>query len=271
MDLKKEDKKGILSFIDGLSFPMTMINKHLKDFFRLVGFMALGTSLITILMGRSSYCVQLQGVGGSFYCPFADFYAYLIPVSFLITLLCSGFVYHRWQSIISKDISFWEAVKEKGVAKDLKASLALFIYLLLWLALGVGLYVLDFRKPDPNWHNELIFFFIVSMCILLVVILLLNFVVFQHAVNGGKIFAIRKTFMPIFDNIYKLIFWFFVYFFIFIYLLKSVIMAFSDPSSPVWFNVIFGEISLYFVIYSMVAVFSAALFYQEKEIFLKDE
>lgn len=270
MDTKKSDEKNILPFIEGLIFPMAMINSHLKDFFKLTGCAACITSLITILIGRSNYCGMNQGLD-TFYCPFNSYAIYFVPISFLLVFLVSGFVYNKWQLIFSKNMSFLASIKEKAYIKDLKASGYLLLYLLFWGVLGIGMFLLDRRVPNPNWIIELMFFMLVSLSILLAVILLFNFVVFQHSLNGGKVFLINKTFLPIFDSMYKLMFWFLIYFVIFIYLLKMAMLVFADKSFPVWFNLLFGEISFYFVVYSMITVFSATLFYQEKALFREEK
>lgn len=271
MKLDKTDKKSILPFIEGLTFPMTMISNHWKDFLRLVGFAAVITSFITIFMGRSNYCGLLQGLEISFYCPFSSYAAYLIPISFFVVMFFSGFVYNRWQLIFAKNMDFSAAIKEKCRKKDIKSACFLFMYILFLILLGAGLLALDRRIPNPNWQIELMFFVAVSLSILAMVILLFNFVIFQRMLSGGSFLEIKKTFMPLFDNIYKIVCWFFIYFFIFIYLLRNVVLVFADKSFPIWFNIIFGEISFYFVIYSVVAVFSGAMFYQEKNLFSEEK
>ena len=271
MNTKKSGKKNGLSFIEGLTFPIIMINSHLRDFLKLTGFAALFTSFITVIIGRSNYCGMNQGLANTLYCPFSSYAVFFVPISFLLVILVSGFVYNRWQLIFSKNMSFSSAIKEKAIVNDFKASGYLLFYILLWGVFVVGLFLLDKRVPNPDWHKELMFFVFVSLMILLGIVLLFNFVVFQHSLSGGKFFLINKTFLPVFDNVYKIMFWFFIYFFIFVYLLKIVLLVFADKSFPIWFNILFGEISFYFVVYSLVAIFSAALFYQEKALFGKTE
>lgn len=262
----QKTKENFVSLIDGLLYPLIAIDKNLKSFFLLDCFVSFVVSLTTVLVGRSFFCSL--DVGGV-YC--AENLLALF-VSGCVSFWGIAFFYNRWQVIISEKKNFFEAIKEKHLKKDLKTLIVVFIYVLAWVALGLGVFLLEKRRPVEDWRMELLFFVCVSLVMIAAIFILLNFVVFQHFLNGGSFFAIRRTFWVVFDNVYKPIVWFFIYFLIF-WFLCHVSRGFFETKKvlPMWLSAFVNEFFLYFNFCFLTSIIASSLFYQEKVLFSEEE
>ncbi len=263
--MKKTEEKTI-SLIEGLFYPLVVLNKNLKSFLLLSLFVSFIVSLTTVLVGRSFFCgLDIKDI----YCT-QNFLTVLISGG--VAFLGIAFFYNRWQIIISENKTFREVIKERRFKKDLKTLCVVFIYILTWAVLGFCVFLLARRKPVEDWKMELLFFFCVSLVIMAAIFLLLNFVVFQHFLSGGSFFAIHKTFWAIFDGIYKPIVWFLSYLLVFAYLLHISLAFFeTDKVLPVWFSAFANEFLLYFNFCFLTSVIASSLFYQEKVLFSEEE
>jgi len=265
----KENKKNVLPFVEGLTFPLNSVAEHSKVFFLLVSCVSFFVSLFVVLSGHSLYCELSPEIGAYIFC--SDSLATSLS-ALIVTFMGMVFVFNRWQIGLSdKNLGFVDLLRLKCFKKDMKAAAVILLYIGLWVIVSMGIYFLNVRKPTPDWHMELAFFVLVSSIIVFAIILLLNFVVFQHFLQGGSFFALNKTFWIIFDNIYKPISWFFIYFIIFAYITKVLLGVVFNNGLPLWLSVFVSEFFCYFVVYSIIAVFSASLYFQEKKLFIEDK
>lgn len=270
MNTKNDENRIIIPFLEGLSFPASEISMHLKDFVFLAGGLSFLTTLIILCLGRSIFCgFDVSGTISGLFCTRS---LVNILASTIVSLLSVAFFVNRWQAIVFDKKSFSEAIKTKCLKKDFKAFGVVLLYLVLWLVLCIGCIALENRKAVPDWHVELVVFVGFSLFIVLALFLLLNFVAFYNYLQGGRFFAINKTFWPVFDNIYKPITWFFIYFLIFAYFFRIVFATFMmENSLPLWLNIFASDFFCYFLIYMVTAVIQLSLAYQAKFLFKTEE
>lgn len=270
MSTKNDENKIVIPFFEGLSFPASEISMHLKEFFGLAGGLSFLTTIIILCLGRSIFCgFDINGPISGLFCTHSITSVF---VSSVVSLFSIAFFINRWHAIVFDKKSLLEAVKIKCLKKDFKAFGLVLLYLLLWLILCVAFMVLENRKANADWHVELGVFIGFSLLIVLAMFLLLNFVVFYNYLQGGRFFAVNKTFWPVFDNIYKPILWFFIYFLIFIYLFRIVFVSFMVGNSlPLWLNVFASDFCSYFLIYTVTAIIQLSLAYQAKFLFKAEE
>jgi len=102
--------------------------------------------------------------------------------------------------------------------------------------------------------------------------LILNFVSFYHYLQGNKISSIKKSFWPIFDDIYKPVVWFFMYSILLLaFLQQTHIWVRQLSSANIWLRIPATEFLLYFYINTVVVIIASFLIFQEKALFGKDE
>lgn len=264
--LSKEQNRKNISFKEGLFFPFMTLNQHWRDFVLLTSTVSLITAVIILLTGQCIFCSFSPEISMYIFCSKAwwNVLIHYLSVFFLLT-----FFINRWQVIFAENKSFKEVVKLKMFKQDRKALLVVFIFFLLWFVIGIGAAYLHIRQPNPNWLVELGFFVPVSLIMVFSVFLLFNFVIFQHFLQGGSFFALNKTFWPILDNIYKYMIWFLLYVLLFSYLFQQAFRIVSFGGLFLWGRIFVTEFCIYFLIYTIAALFMASLYYQEKIFFDK--
>lgn len=265
MSSQEQNMKSI-SFKEGLFFPYRTISKHWRDFVLLTAMFSLIMSVIILLTGQSFFCSVSSEIGAYIFCSATWWNVLIHYVSVFVFL---AFFVNRWQAIFAENKTFEEVIKMRARRKDGKALLVVFIFFLLWGIIGAGGVYLHIRHPNPNWLVELSFFIPISLVIVFAAVLLFNFVIFQHFLQGGSFFALNKTFWPVLDNIYKYMVWFLVNVVLFSYLLQSAFRIISLGGLFLWGRVFVVEFFVYFLMYTVAALFVASLYYQEKIFFDK--
>lgn len=259
MAYSENEGKKILSFVEMGFFPFMVINRRCIDFLLLTAFVSFICSTVAFLFGRSFLC-SFSGdcVSGIF----------SSVVSFLVFWCGLAFFVNRWFLIAFEGVSFAEAVKKRCLKQDLRAMFLVFLYLALWGVIGFSLYFLEARKPFADWRLELLLFIGVSFVIIFAVILLLNSVIFLHYLQGENLFVLNKTFWPVLDNIFKMLIWFFIYFFVFVFCLKDVFSYFLGHKELWgWLRYWGSEFCMDFFIFAIVSILVSALKYIELVIF----
>lgn len=251
----KEEKSVKFPFFGGLAYPVMEIRKKNKDFLLLTGLVALVCSFIEVIIGRSYFCgVIAEGVCSN--------NLFSVIISTLVMFAGLGFYISRWVNIAFEDTSFKEAIKQKCFKQDIKAIFLVFLYSFLWAAVCFGVYFLSERTPVDNWKIELAVFVAVSAIVIVALILLMNFVIFFRFLQKKSVFVLKQTFWPIFDNIFKLLAWFLIYFLIFFSLLRGGFFYFlSSTYLPTWLRIIGNEFFIDFVIFTIAAVYVLQLKY----------
>ena len=220
-------------------------------------------TVVAVCTGRLLFCGLEEKIEGVF----CSSNMICFFVSFLFLICSIGFYLNRWSLISDANYSFLQSIRQKMWRKDLKMTVIVFLYVLLWGIIFGCWYLLVVRRPSPDWKFELSYFLLFSFFILVAACLLLNFVVFKNFVSGGRFFEIRRSFWPIFDNIYKLLGCFLVYFFIFAYLYQICFRAFISELNLAY--ALICEYSLCFLVCVMSVVLYNSLSYQEKILFRK--
>ncbi len=266
--IKDDENKANFSFIKGLVYPLMTTSDNMKNFLMLTCFFSLITTVISLSLGRAFMC----GLEYSFdaevgvFCSFSVFNQVL---SVLVNLVCISLYVNRVGMIKEKqEKNFW-FLQRQGVKKELKSFFVVCLFLLFWgIICGLG-YLLKIRQPVADWKIEISIFAIASLGMIVFIFLLLDFVVFVHWLKGGRFFEIKKVFWPVFDELFKLMTWFFIYLFIFSFLFLSVFRFFVRDLS---FLGVFGnEFCIYFVLYFMVAMMYFSFEYQEKTLFCTEK
>lgn len=264
---KKNKEKSVLPFLEGLAFPLEKIFSNFREFAMLICSASLVTTAFCYWLMLSFSCEKYAGD-----VPICSYSPYRMVVFLLLILFLEAAVYSRWQSIFSENMKFLDTFKKEFFFKDLKAMLILFLYFIFWCGVIGGLFWLDIRKPVADWHMEALFFVGVSSIIIISILFLFNFAVFQHFFKGGKFFAINKTFIPIFDNIYKPFTWFLIYFLVIVILLKQVFAyVFYNSNISGDFATVLKSFCFSAIFYIIVALLSGSLFYQEKQLFAEEK
>jgi len=270
MSAENDENKVVIPFFEGLSFPATEVSMHLKEFIFLAGGLSFLMTIVILCLGRSLFCgFDVNGAIEGLFCSRSLINLFL---SACISLFSVAVFINRWQEIVFDNKSFSDVIKLRCFKKDFKALGVVLLYLALWLILCAACMFLEARKVVADWQTELLVFVGFSLVIVFVLFLLLNFVVFYNYLQGGRFFALNKTFWPIFDNIYKPIIWFFIYFLIFIYFFKVVFVSFMVGSTfPFWLNIFACDFFCYFLIYMMTAIVQLSLAYQAKFLFKSEK
>ena len=270
MSKNDDENKVVIPFFEGLSFPVTELSMHLKEFVCLAGFLSFLTTIIILCLGRSIFCgFDTHGEIKGLFCSQS---LISLLASTVVSLFSVAYFINRWHAIVFDKKSFSEAIKLKCLKKDFKALGVILLYIVLWLALFAACLFLEKRRAVADWQAELLVFIGFSLVIVLALFLLLNFVVFYNYLQGGRFFAINKTFWPVFDNIYKPIISFFIYFLIFVYFFKVVFVSFmTENTLPLWLNIFASDFFCYFLIYMVAAIVEVSLAYQAKFLFKAEE
>ena len=263
--LKKNETYIVFPFFEGITFPFETIYRNFKGFCYLTGVFSLSAALLVMLFGRSFACT-LGISGNGIYC-LTNVWGFLLL--FLLLLFMMACFINRWWLIAYNDMTFAEAVKTKISLRDVQISYFLLIYLLMFLIIGGGLYVLYTRVATPDLELELAIFVGVSFFILVALTVLLNAVMFACFLDGKEWRVVLKSQLSLFDNIYKLMVWFLFYLLLFAYLIRqSVSLFFSfQKVLPLWGSGLLGDFVLYFVFYFMAVCVVSLLKLQENCIF----
>ena len=267
--LRDSKEKDIMPFGEGFLFPLKKIDENLKNFCCLTLFFAVCNALVTILLGRGSICFLPKDMLSGVFCSQAVENGL---ISFGLTLVGFGLFFNRWQIIFKDKKTFLEVLRCRCVRKDIKSVFIVFAYFLLWfLLIGFAL-LLNQRNPNEYWVKEMLFFGGVSLLIIFDVFLFVNFVIFQHYLNGGKLWVLNKTFLPLYDDLYKIVMWFSLYLFLFLLVMQYVLGMIRTHHGIFNLLHVFGyEVIIFFVFYSFVAIFSAMLAYQEEKLLGKEK
>lgn len=269
-----ENKEDIVKIplLESLAFPLTTIGQHIKEYLFLISVFSFFTAIIFLAAGRSFFCFSSASieVQNALFCS-QSIWSELI--SFFAIILGGGFFINRWQMIAFENKQIRDCFHARMVKKDIKAVCLNFFFVCLWVVIVVGLYMLITRIPSDDWHKELLFFIGISFFIVLAAFLILNFVGFYHFLNGGNLFALKKTFWPIMDNIYVPFFWSTVYFLVFVFLFQMILRYFIAQSNflPVIVNAFVLEFLVAAVVYFFVSIIQSFLVFQERKLFGKEK
>lgn len=260
---EQEGKEIVFSFREMVAYPLMSLVGHFKDFIILTAFMSFIMTVVAVCTGRLLFCGLEERIEGVFCSSNMESFV----VSFLFLICCIGFYLNRWSLISGSNCRFLQSIRQKMWRKDVKMSTIVFLYVLLWGIIFGCWYLLVVRRPSSDWIFELSYFLLFSFFILVAAFLLLNFVVFKNFISGGRFFEIRCSFWPVFDNIYKLIGCFLIYFFIFAYLYQICFRAFISELNLV--SALACEYSMCFLVCVMSVILYNSLSYQEKILFRK--
>ncbi|MCM1322561.1 MAG: hypothetical protein NC218_00050 [Acetobacter sp.] len=265
---KSSNVKVDFSFWEGITFPFECIYRHFKDFCYLIGSFSLFSAILMMFAGRGFACAS--GLEGSIYCINNVWFSLILFVFLFILMAC--FV-NRWWKIAFYNMSFKEAMKIKFGIADIKTMGFIFLYLMVFCAIGIGFYWLYARVVTPNWVTELLLFMLVSLFIIGGFFIIANAVVFARFLDGQEWLVFGKTFLPVFDNIYKLIAWFLFYLLLLIYLIQQAQRVFfiCQKTMPLLLAGFAGDVALQFVFYLMLACGVSLLKFQERYIFGNDK
>ncbi len=202
-----KDNKNF-SFYKGLNFSFNEIGSNFKNFTKLAGVFAVLNSFIILLASIITLIVNNRDDGGNLVVDIT-----IASVSLFFILVLIGIYCQRWYLLSIGQVSFNEVIKYRDKNKDIKSILFIFGFVVLYSIIGFCFYELKSRvfTATSNLNREVVFFVFHSFIILFSLFLLMNFVVYYKFLNGEKWFVFEKTFLLIFDNIYKLSAWFIVY------------------------------------------------------------
>lgn len=244
------------------------INDNLLVFLILTGFFSFISSFISFLLGRLFMCgftLSMDMDTGAF-CSISKIN---MVVSGVVNLLMVSLYLTRISALAGKHEKKSWFLGNFGWKKELKSLFLVCCYLLFWIVIGCLSVVLIYRHPQPDWLTEFGFFSACSLGIVCAVILLVNFCGFLHFLHGGRLSFMKKTFWPTFDEVFKIIFWFFIYMVIFVFLFNDVFRYFVTKLSLS--SVAVSEFCLYFLLFLSVAVIYFSYEYQEKELFVDEK
>lgn len=260
--IEDKDTKIVIPFFEGLIYPVNAIKSNLKNFCFLTSVFALITTIIINLLGRSVFCGLEQE--NSYYCSISPFNTL---TSFFILLIGFALYTNRWDLITKNNINTKDTLKQLYYPKDLKAFIIIITNLIFWATIVLSIYLLNTKKPTPDFYFELGYFILFSLLILISIVFLLNNVIFTQFLDGKKWFVLNKTFWPIFDNIYKLFLWFLIYFIFFAQIFRAIFLNIMNLKTTNYVYTFSCEFIFFFFLYTTFAFWITSLRYQEKYLF----
>ena len=261
----ESNEKSKFSFIKGLTYPVMIINDHIGMFLLLTCFFCFIASLVSFLLGRLFLCGFADAdIGVS-----CSINILNIIVSVFVNLLLISFYLTRISVLTGKHEKKNWFLQSFGWKKELKSLFLLGCYLLFWgivICLGG---ILVYRHPTSDWVVELGFFVACSLGIVFALVLLINFSCFLNFLHGGHLSVIKKSFWFVFDEIFKIFFWFFIYMIIFVFLFNDTIRYFIANMNML--NMVMAEFCFYFLLFLMIAIVYFSYEYQEKVLFVEEK
>ena len=236
-----------IPFWGGLFYPFKIINQNSPRFVALTSIFAAITTFMATILGANSSCYFKHDT--VIYCSTSVYASITFIV--IITILLSLYVY-RLHIITTTNVSVKDTLKTLYLPQDLKTlviiclnytSLALIVY---------SAYLLYKRVPTPNFTLEAVYFLIFSSVICLSFFYLLNNILCLRFIEKKNWLALRDTFWPILDNLYKFIFWCSLYFLFFTWLTKAFLeYMLTSPETAIFYMI--GDFLMYFITYTILA------------------
>lgn len=255
-----DEGEVIIPFVKGLLYPFYQILKYKQKFLLLIASLAFFNVFCSYVLGHNFLC----GLGIENYTYYCSNNLVSFVFSVLLNLACLSVFITNWYNVseCNGNISFVFGRKE------LKSILFMLFYITCWGCLSWFVYILMARIPVPDWRKELFIFFVMSLAILLVIYLLLHSFLFIRCLEEKKWTCFKTVFWPVFDNLYKPLGWFFVYFLFFLLIFRQSLFYFvKNEVFPVWFNALVGDFVLYAIIYVIASVFVSIFSFQVRYIF----
>lgn len=254
------NQKIIIPFWRGILYPFQNINKNFTKFLKLTMLFSIITTITTFVLGRSYVCaLNIDTV-------FCSSSAVNATLSVVIYLSCFSLYINRWNILSTKDVFLKETFTKPYYKIDLKAFCIIFINILALAVMGICIYLLNQRKVTPNFNLELGLFILFSFFILLSLMVFTNNVLLLRFLNSKNYLELNKTIIPTFDNIYKYLLWFMLFFAFFAILLKNLFFFILSSNGAI-FNIIAGELFINFTLYTIMSFWISNLQYQEKYLF----
>jgi hypothetical protein len=251
------------AFFEGLRFPMRTIKEHWTEFWKLLMSVSVFTALLNTLLGNGVLCGtgREEGASGVFCSTMPE----LIIISWVVSCFSVAFFLYKWQRIAFDGKSFLPVFEDLSAKKIFKILGFMFFYICMWACIGVGVYYLVKRTPNPNWMVELSVFAGGSFIVMVAFYFILSFVVFVRFLEGKDWRIWRKLFWPMLDNIYPMSVWFMFYSILFLLLFQSVAGTFIlHTALRPWLDNLLGGILFYMLFYFMFALYLSSLNYQNK-------
>ncbi len=258
------NQKIIIPFWGGCLYPFQNIKNNFIKFLKLTSLFSLITTILSFVLGRSFACsINLDTI----FCSFSHINSIS---SIVITIACLSLYVNRWNTTSTQDIAIKKTFSKPYLKKDLRALFIIFINILAFSTMGGSIYLLNQRKVTPNFNLELGLFILFSFLIILSLIILVNNVLLLRFLNSKKFLNLNKIFWPTFDNIYKYISWFIIFFILFAVILKNIFFSILSSGGAI-LHIILGEFFINFTLYTIMSFWISNLQYQEKYLFKEDK
>lgn len=259
----KNTQKNILPFWKGAIYPFQNISNHLMNFLKLTLLFALITTIISFATGRVYVCAF------DFELVFCSKSTIVATTSIILCIICTALYINRWNALSTQSISLKQTFTKQYFKKDLRALCIIIVNILSLALLGISAYLLHQREATPNFALELGLFILFSLLIVLSSAIFVNNVLLLRFLNSKNYLELNKTLYPIFDNIYKYLFWFIIFFIFFAILLKNLFFYILSSGESV-IDTIIGEFLVNFTLYTMASFWISNLQYQEKYLFKEE-
>ncbi len=187
--MNDNEKEIKYSVIKAFMKPFWIISDNLKDFYTQGSIFSLFVVVISYLLGQKYICFFNENMAQNMYCPKLS---YLYFPYLLIKLFAIAICINVWYDKVFKKEQINEEYFKKNWKKNIKTFAIFMLFMLLNLLPIVSGLILFFRKPNPIWQIELLFFTVVSVGFLAPFVLMRFYSYFASFFNGNSQNIIKK-------------------------------------------------------------------------------
>ena len=263
VDTNDKNKDVVFSFFGGIKYTANSIFKNCNEFVVLSTFLCLFVSMLNFLSGSPIGCIYGEYYTVS-YCSSNFIVQFLKLIVFILAF--SVFI-SRWQMIAFQKKQLKDVLSKQFMKQDIKALALILFYFLAFIGISLVAYYLSARVVMDNVAFEVVLYFSLTMIALVFVgLVMISFLWIRFFDEKEWLVYVGKSLWIVFDNIYKLFMWFFV-FVLFVLVEVKFIYYMAYLAMDGYLLSIVGEFCSVFILCIMVAIIQGLLNYQNQEIF----
>ena len=259
---KKDENYVEFKFFKGLSASYEQVIKKNKGFILLSTMLCLFLSLVGFLSGKVVGCMYNEHYSAS-YCN----YGVVGPlVKFLFGILAYSIFISRWQMFAYQNKQMSEVLVKRFIKQDLKAFGLILFYFISFIMISMITYYLSTRVVIDNAAFEFMLYISLSSIVIVFVVLLMLAFLWVRFFDGKEWCCFSKSLMIVYDSLYKILGWFFVYM-VLMLLCTRLAFVLAYISLDGVFSSIVAEFCLNFFVCLLVVGIQGVLNYQNKVVF----
>ena len=259
----KEDKNNVeFKFFKGLSASYEQVIKNNKGFILLSTILCLLLSLVDFLSGNVVGCIYSEYYLVS-YCSYG-FVGSL--AKFLFGIFAYSIFISRWQMLAYQHKPMNEVLIKRFTKQDLKAFGLILFYFISFIVISMITYYLSSRVVMDNAAFEVMLYISLSSIIIVFVVLLMLAFLWVRFFDGKEWLCFSKSLMIVYDSLYKIFGWFFVYIVLMLLWTRLVYMLAYISLDGIFSSIIAEFCFNYFVCLLVVGV-QGVINYQNRVVF----